>query len=83
MRRFLSWELNEYSLYPTSYKDEEEKKEKSHYIYCCTKKEDWREVYQANFEPAIVKLILAEKKISLPSAVDSENDDDQVNVLGE
>lgn len=42
-RKFLSWSLNEFIFYPVEYQDEQEKEEKSHYIYVCTKSDlKWR-----------------------------------------
>jgi len=44
----------------------------SHYIYVCHKQADWREVYQKNFEPEIIKLILHEKNLALIKDDDEE-----------
>ena len=39
-RSFLSWELREFILYEAGVETEEEKEQKSHYIYVCKKNED-------------------------------------------
>ena len=44
-RKFLSWTLKEFIFFPVDYKSEQEKEEKSHYIYICTKNKEWKEVY--------------------------------------
>lgn len=49
-REHLSFTLKEYALYPSEAVTEEQKEEKSHYIYICTKKEDADRVSAENFE---------------------------------
>ena len=71
-REMFSWTLKEYIFYPVDYKDEQEKEEKSHYIYVCTKNDKWREVYKQNFEKCIIKVILHEKNQAL-----GKNDSDE------
>ena len=71
-REMFSWTLKEYIFYPIDYKDEQEKEEKSHYIYVCTKNDKWREVYKENFEKCIIKVILHEKNQAL-----GKNDSDE------
>ena len=44
-RAFLSWKMVTYTLYPVEFKDEEDKEERSHFIYICTKQPDWQEIY--------------------------------------
>ena len=48
-------------MYPTHYKDEEEKDDNTHYIYLCTKNSLWKEVYDQYFEKVITDLILYQK----------------------
>ena len=66
-RPFLSWDLKEYSLLPQNeeFKDEDEKEEKSHYIYVCTKNKRWRDANQMHFEKEIIELILHEKNLNI------------------
>jgi ubiquinone/menaquinone biosynthesis C-methylase UbiE len=81
-RKFLSWTLKEFIFFPVDYKTEQEKEEKSHYIYICTKNKEWKEVYQKNFEPEIIKLILYEKNQAIGKESDSENDVNIKNLAG-
>ena len=60
-RKFLSWTLKEFILHPVSFQNEEEKEEKSHYIYVCTKNPDWRQVNALYFEKEILKILVNEK----------------------
>lgn len=64
-RACFSWEMKEFVFYPVNYANEAEKLEKSHYIYICTKNDKWKEVYNKNFEPVIIDLILHEKNQNL------------------
>lgn len=41
---FLSWELREFILYDSTIESEEEKQEKSHYIYVCKVNDDANEI---------------------------------------
>lgn len=60
-RSCFSWALKEYVFYPVNYTSQSEKEEKSHYIYVCTKNDQWRLIYKDNFEKTIIDLILHEK----------------------
>ena len=55
-RPFLSWELREFILYEANVETEEEKAEKSHYIYVCKKNDDANDVAQLYFAQEYAKL---------------------------
>jgi ubiquinone/menaquinone biosynthesis C-methylase UbiE len=76
-RPFLSWDLNEFVFYPVDFKDEKDKDEKSHYIYICTKNKKWREVYDQNIEPELIKLILHEKNSGILAEEDGDSDEQE------
>ena len=56
-RPFLSWELREFILYEANVQTEEEKEEKSHYIYVCKKNDDANETSQNHFVKEYAKLM--------------------------
>jgi ubiquinone/menaquinone biosynthesis C-methylase UbiE len=76
-RPFLSWSLKEFILSPVDAQNEEDKEEKSHYIYVCTKQHDWQKVYQENFEPVILQLILHEKNMANNKEEDDDDEESQ------
>ena len=79
-RSFLSWKLQQFTLYPVEFKDEEDKEQRSHYIYVCTKRPDWREVNKANFESGILSIILNEKKSAIGATAQDSDDEAEVDV---
>ena len=49
IRGFLSWNRREFILYESNIEKEEEKEEKSHYIYVCQKNDDANEISEKYF----------------------------------
>ena len=82
-RPFLSWDLKEFSLLPQNeeFKDDEEKDEKSHYIYVCTKNKRWRDANTTHFEKEIIELILHEKNLHLGKTEESDDFSDSTDLF--
>ena len=52
------------------WENNEEKAEKTHYLYICTKNKNWKKVYKEHFEQEIIRLIILEKN----TPIDDESD---------
>ena len=44
-RKCFSWDIKEYSFCPLGLKSDDEKDEKTHYIYICTKNNKWEKIF--------------------------------------
>ena len=55
---FLSWDIREFILYDSNIDNEDEKKEKSHYIYVCKVNDDANEISEAYFQKVYENLML-------------------------
>uniref|UniRef100_A0A7S3G101 Methyltransferase type 11 domain-containing protein n=1 Tax=Strombidium rassoulzadegani TaxID=1082188 RepID=A0A7S3G101_9SPIT len=75
-RPFLSWSLQERVFHPAEVPDAQESEEKAHYLYICAKQRNWKQVYQENFEPVILQLILHEKNVNAGRDLEEEQDKD-------
>lgn len=53
-RAHLSFVNKQYILYPADCESEEQKEEKSHYIYVCRKQADWERVVADNWDKVLV-----------------------------
>ena len=57
-RSCFSWILKEEVLIPEKFTSEAEKEQNTHYIYLCTKNDNWEQIYEDNYEKCLKDMIL-------------------------
>lgn len=78
-RPHLSWAIRQFVLYPADCETQEQKDEKSHYIYVCKKNEDADRISEEYFEKTCLQIILDAEKETEKDEEDSEKDSDEAN----
>lgn len=72
-RDHLAFDMKQYILYPESAQTEEEKEEKSHYLYVCRKKPEADQIPACTFDE-VAKQIIKEQEEELQKYADEERD---------